>query len=411
MRTIGLHMVNSPLFVWAIFFTAILLLLSLPVLTAGVTLLLLDRNFNTGFYEVAAGGDPVLYQHLFYQIYIYIIFLYLLKKIKSFTYIIKYINIYTYININNYIRNIIFKRCFSSQLENYNKDYNNIRYNELCELLKLPKVSNDYINWLIGFTEGDGSFVINKKNDITFIITQNIKNKYILEDIQSKLGYGKVIKQGKDTYRYVIQNNLECYLIALLFNNNIILPIKLISFNKWLNLLNSKINKGKFIKKLNKNNKIDMNILNKIVVLKINNKSKELLLNNSWFSGFTDAEGCFYWNIKIKDNTQNENKLKYKVCFDISQKYLENKIVLDKLIILFNIGNVYKHSVPNVWYFRISGLNNCLKILWYFDKYPLKSNKLNIYIIWKYALNLFKNNINLNKNTEYIINIIRNLNK
>lgn len=55
MRTIGLHMVNAPLFVWAIFFTAILLLLSLPVLTAGVTLLLMDRNFNTGFYEVAGG--------------------------------------------------------------------------------------------------------------------------------------------------------------------------------------------------------------------------------------------------------------------------------------------------------------------------------------------------------------------
>lgn len=54
-------MINAPLFVWAIFFTAILLLLSLPVLTAGVTLLLMDRNFNTGFYEVAAGGDPVLY--------------------------------------------------------------------------------------------------------------------------------------------------------------------------------------------------------------------------------------------------------------------------------------------------------------------------------------------------------------
>jgi len=349
MRGPGIRLHKLALFGWATLVTAVLLLLSLPVLAGGITMVLTDRNFNTSFFEVAGGGDPILYQHLFLIIIILCLCLY-------------------YIMINSLSPAYCDKNDFDFSL--FLEKYKNLYPHN-----KLPDIS--FLQWLIGFVEGEGSFIIAKRGDLSFVITQYTFNVKILNLIKSKLGFGNVIVQStkNKTHRYIIQDVKGLILISLIFNGNMVFPTKIARFHTFLSALNEKL--------LTKNLPLIYPLYYTVVPT----------LNDWWLSGITDGEGSFTCSILIAKKT-------YRLRYILTQKSDLNKPVFDHIAKLFvDIGclaTVVPHSVDNVWEIRINGIKNCKLLYDYFDYFRLKTKKYESYIKWKVITIKLENGDHLN---------------
>ena len=96
------------------------------------------------------------------------------------------------------------------------------RYKDAHQKSNQAAPSTQWLSWLIGFAEGDGSFIITNRQDLMFVITQSNYNIEILYEIQTQLGLGRVVVQSK-TYnasRYIVQDQIGLSLIVSLFNGN-----------------------------------------------------------------------------------------------------------------------------------------------------------------------------------------------
>lgn len=231
-----------------------------------------------------------------------------------------------------------------------------------------------FLGWLIGFTEGDGYFQINKRGECALIITQGLDNLDLLKKIQQNLGFGSILKQGKRVYRLIVQKREQVKLVIQLFNGNLVLPSRKKQFQRFFDAFQKKELlrlKKKDKKELSQTPFLDAFVDPSSSTIKnesaaccysYKQKGKNMpSLQNLWLLGFVEAEGCF--SISLLSNS-----IAFRTRFLVSQKGDVNIPVLSHLLILFGVGRMEGHSAKENYSYIVSGLRNVFKIYPYFDK-------------------------------------------
>lgn len=217
---------------------------------------------------------------------------------------------------------------------------------------------NNFLDWFIGFSEGDGSFQVvsqNSRNNTTrpvFIINQ--KDPQILYKIKKNLKYGSVTgpyqnKSSKSSYhRFRIGDQKGVQTLIHIFNGKLVLDKTRSRFQLFLKSYN---------------NLAQVQKLNQCIKLKDNLLSPSL--KNAWLSGFIDAEGSFSGYIKKFRNNETKG---VALCFSLVQKN-EHPIFL-KLQVLLGGSCQFDGTISRL---NIRAVKDRELILNYLKKYPLQS--------------------------------------
>jgi hypothetical protein len=229
----------------------------------------------------------------------------------------------------------------------------------------LNKYTGQYLqNYLAGLIEGDGYISITNQNRVILGITFNIKDRPLAEKLLNILGKGSIVKRSKNSIELRFSSKKTLCNIIELINGKFRTP---------------KIDQlYKLIDWMNKQHSMD------IKKLPLNDSS---ILNDSWLSGFIDADGNFYIR----------NSLKQIICkFALEQRMIYPKtnesynFILNKICLALNIklhSRNREGQKDSYYIIRVENQNSIKLLIDYLNIYPLLSSKHLDFLCWKIVFN------------------------
>jgi hypothetical protein len=259
--------------------------------------------------------------------------------------------------------------------------------------IKPSTYSSEFLSWFIGFSEGDGSFIVSGSR-LFFTITQ--QDVPLLRRLRTQLGFGTICNDTEypEIKRYTVTDRNQIEILIHIFNGNLLLKKTTARFSKWVNAFNSLT--GKHIPVISRWNpdfilSPEVNVSNSREKLTPETseflRSQSVIWNSSWLTGFVEAEAGFSAIQRLKRKTDREKSIDLRFLLDQTN---ELEILYHVRDVLGDTGSLWirKKTHENIHYrYDVCHFDALHLLVKYFTRYPLRSKKNIVYVRWKTLLN------------------------